>query len=225
MNAISPPAPVAPLGTSMPDGSLVITPEQLARFGDGDARWGRKQLLLILEAEKDQSIRSGPTARPANVRIAVEKDERAVFDLLIKDLEENATKIAPINRDRVAAHLMTATRRKGGVCGVIDGPDGKPVAVTLMAPHQWWWSSAFYFQEVVLYVDPDHRKSKYATDLLNFERWWTDNFTQQFGYRTWLMCGVTALKRGREKAVLYRRRFAQVAWGFLYPNPMEDDAP
>jgi len=223
MNALAkPPAPAAPeqIGTTMPDGSLVITPGQLARFGGGDATKGRRQLRLILAAEREPAIHSGPTAKPASVRIATIKDEPAIHALLMLDLQENAEAVAPVNADKVARHIFACTRQKGeGVIGVIDGPDGTPVAVAILRRCEWWWSNASYWQEIPLFVHPDHRKSTHAAALTDFMRWWTDNFTSNLGYRMFLMCGVLGTKRLHEKAMFYRRRFAQVGWGFLYPAP------
>jgi len=227
MNAVPRPDPI---GQSQPDGALVIAPEELARFGDGDVAQGRRALRLILAAEKNHTLRVGPTAKPANVRIATIKDERAIFDLLMTDLRENAEQVAPINPDKVARHIFICTRggtvpefpKGNGVCGVIDGPDKTPVAVVILIRLDWWWSSASYWQEMPLFVHPDHRKSTYASDLTGFARWWTDNFTSHFGYKMRLLCGVLGTKQIREKMLFYRRRFAQVGAAFLYPAPGED---
>lgn len=218
MNALSKSRPVPePFGAPLPDGSLVITPDQLARFGAGDAKRGMRELQLILAAEKDPVLRTGPSVKPKNVRVATIADEKAIFDLLMEDLKENAETIAPINPDRVAQHLFACTRKKAGHCGLIDGPDGKPIAIVMLFPMKWWWSEQWYYREGVCYVHPDHRKSNHAADLLSYSRWWVDNFTTSFGYRTYLVCGVMGLKRVREKAIFYRRRFMQVGWEFMYP--------
>lgn len=215
-----------PFGTPAPDGSLVITPEQMARFGAGDPKRGMRELQLILAAEKDQTIRSGPTEKPTTVRIATIKDEAAIHALLMQDLRENAERVAPINPEKVARHIFACTRKKGdGVIGVIDGKDGAPVAVVILHRLEWWWSNASYWQEIPLYVHPDHRNSKHADDLTKFARWWTDNFNGNLGYRMYLFCGVLGLHRLREKTIFYRRRFVQVGTGFLYPPPEMGDAP
>lgn len=225
MNAISKPMPPREkIGTTNSDGSLTISADQLARFGGGDAQEGRHQLRLLLAAERDQTVRSGPTPKPQSVRIATIKDERAIFDLLMLDLKENAEVVAPIDQDRVARHIMTCTRggtpgfAKGdGICGVIDGPGGIAVAVVILIRIPWWWSNASYWQEMPLYVHPDHRRSSHAADLANFAKWWAEAFISSFGYRMYLLCGVLGTHRVREKTMFYRRRFAQVGSVFLYP--------
>ena len=180
---------------------------------------GRKELLLLLEAEKERSIPSGPTERPGKVRLAGEADENAAFDLLMMNLQENAASIAPIDPEKVAHYILMGTRKKGGMLGLIDGPDGKPVAMVLLVYAQWWWSKAWFIQDQVMYVHPDHRRSNHIDDLQKFAKWAVDAWTQDFGYRVYLLTGVLGTKRVREKIVLFRRRFATVVIACLYPAP------
>lgn len=208
----------------LPDGSLVVTAEQLARFGNGDAKRGRRELRLMLATEREHSVHSGPTAKPANVRIGLANDERAILALLLLDLDENgAAKIATVDQEKVAAHILAGTRQQGGVVGVIDGPNKTPVAVCILHPMAWWWSKQFYVQDIVCYVHPDHRKSHYIDDLLNFERWVSDQWSTNFGYRVSLLTGVLGQRRVREKLILWRRKFAQVGAAFLYPSPFDGE--
>jgi hypothetical protein len=222
MNALTPHErdEAEPIGTNMPDGSLLITPDQLARLGAGDAKRGKRELRLILAAERDHTIHNGPTVRPPSVRIAGPADEKPLFDLLMLDLNESARDVAVISEERVLAHIRAGTRRKGGIVGVIDGP-GVPVAVTILLPYQWWWSNSHYIQEVVTFVHPDHRRSRHINDLIDFGRWVTEQWSKSFGYKLFMLCGVLGTKRVREKAILYRRRFAQVGAAFLYPSPFD----
>jgi hypothetical protein len=205
------------------DGSLVITPEELARFGNGDAKRGRRELKLMVEAEREREVSNGPTARPENVRIAVEKDEDAIYELLLQDLRENAVHVAPIDEDKIRDHITAGTRKRGGIVGVIDGIDGNPVAVVILVPNQWWWSRAYYIQDIVNYVHPDHRTSRHIHDLIQFERWAADEWSSKFGYRIYLLCGVLGYKRVREKMIMYKRKFLQAGAAFLYPAPREGD--
>jgi len=225
LNALVNQSASAATGTAdtLPDGSLIVSPEQLARLGNGDARRGRRELRLLLAAEREHAVHNGPTERPATVRVPTPKDEKAIFDLLMADLAENgAARIAVVNDDKVAELIMACTRGRGGIAGVIDGPDGTPVAVCALLPHAWWWSKQFYFQDVVCYVHPDHRRSHHIDDLLNFERWAADQMSKNSGHRVWLMTGVLGTKRVREKLVLWRRKFAQAGAAFLYPSPFDE---
>lgn len=208
---------------TLADGSLVIPPEKLARFGDGSVEDGRRELRFLIEAEHDREVRFGPSAKPANVRIATPTDEAAIQALLMVDIEENAKRIAAPDTKRVMWHIQLATRMQGGICGVIDGPDGTPVAVTLMMPQQWWWSSEWFLQEVGSFVHPAHRKSRYAHDLIAFQRHVGDKQSEGYGHRVYVLMGILGLKRVREKAIMVRRKMRQVGWAFLYPCPYGDD--
>lgn len=218
MNAVSK-LEHSPDTSTQEDGSLVISAAALSRLGNGDMKEGRRELRRVLGAERDHPVFSGPTAKPANVRMATEKDEKAVFDLIMADLKENAIKVAPVSEDRVCAHIFAATRKKGGMMGLIDGPEGMPVALVLLLPSQWWWSNAYYLQEQITFVHPDHRKSQHVDALLQWARWCADEWTKQWGYRIYMLCGVLGTRRLREKIILYRRKFKAVGMAFLYPPP------
>lgn len=200
-------------------GGLYITPEQLAKFGNGDAARGRRELRSFLAAERDGPVFNGPTERPVTVRLGTAADEPAILELLVMDLRENAEFIAPIDEDRVMETIQVGTRMRGGFAGVICDTDKRPVAVTVIHPIQWWWSQGWYFYDVVTFVHPDHRKSKHVDDLMAFGRWISDQQTKGFGYRVYLICGVMGAHRLWTKIALYRRRFTQVGAAFCYPSP------
>jgi hypothetical protein len=206
------------------DGSMVIPPEKCARFSPtGDAAEGRKELRFLIEAENDREVRFGPAVYPKNVRIATEADEPAIFDLLMMDMAENAARVAMPDPERIMSHIQTGTRMKGTICGVIDGPAGKPVAVTLLVPMQWWWSREWHYAEMPSFVHPDHRKSRYAHDLVAFQRAMGDKLSESYGHRIYVLLGVLGLKRVREKTIMIRRKMRQVGSAFLYPCPYGDD--
>lgn len=214
----------APIGQPQSDGSLLITAEQLARLGNGDAKRGRRELRLLLEAERDYPVFSGPTEKPASVRIATPKDEKDVLELILCDLRENAEKIAPIHEDRIMEHIQAGTQKKGAIVAVIDGPEGKPVAVCMLLPGQWWFSKAYYLQEALNYVHPDHRKTKHIHDLIQFERWVGDKWSKDAGFRVYTIFSVLGTKRVREKTILYKRKLAQSGSLFVYPDPFVGDS-
>lgn len=215
---------------TLDNGSLVVPPDRLAWFGNGDVARGRQELRLLIEAEHDRSVmKPAPvTACPPTVRIAVPADEAAIMALLLEDANENASRIAMVDADRIRGMVQTCLYRltdKGvGTIAVIDGPDNKPVAVTVLWAMQWWWSREFYFQEIVNFVSPEHRRSRHIHDLIAFEQWWVDAHSKDYGHRVYLFCGVLGMIRTYAKAILYRRKMKQVGTGFLYPCPYGDDA-
>lgn len=205
---------------ALPDGSIVLTAEELAIFGDGDARQGAHEIRMMIANERDRTINEKPCPRTASasVRLATAADVEAIYQLLLLDVAENAEIIAVSNEDCIR-ETITQALAAPNVVGVIDGADGQPVAVIMLIAMRWWWSRSFYYQEIPLFVHPDHRKSTHARSLIAFQRWWVDEMTRAFGYRVYLLCGVLGTKKVRAKIALYRRMFRQVGAVFLYPWP------
>lgn len=207
-------------GTVMQDGSYVVTAEQLARFGGGDAAVGRRELRLLLELDSDTNTAdTKPTERPLSVRVAGPPDEPALLELWLQDLRANADHIATIDEAKVLENIRAGTRNRGNghvVC--IDGPDGSPVAMLVLHALEWHWSRGRYWQEMCSYVHVDHRRSHHADDLMNYAKWAAENMSRQMGTRFYLLCGVLGAWRVRPKIALYRRKFhQQVGAAFIWP--------
>jgi hypothetical protein len=211
---------IRPATISLPDGSIVITDEELAVLGDGDSRKGAREIRLMIANERDRAINETPPPRSASaqVRRATAADEDAIYKLLLIDIAENAAIVAPPNEGRIRGTIRQALN-KPSVAGVIDGPDGTIVGVVMLVLMPWWWSMSWYFQEIPLFVHPDHRKSTYARQLDAFQRWWVDAMSASFGHRIFLLCGVLGTVGVRAKTAWYRRRYRQVGSIFLYPSP------
>jgi GNAT superfamily N-acetyltransferase len=202
----------------LPDGSMVLTKEELAIFGDGDAARGGREIRLMIANERERAINEGecPRSKSATVRVAKPSDEKAIFDLLLLDIAENAAMVAPPS-DECILETVKQALTPPNVAGVIDGPDGTIVGVAMLIAMRWWWSRSYYYQEIPLFVHPDHRKSTHARQLMNFNEWWVDEMTRSFGYRIHLLCGVLGTVRIRAKIAMYRRRYRQVGAVYLYP--------
>ena len=207
-----PPWPDAPSANC-----AVITAEQLARLGRGDRDEGLRQLRLIIACEGERKVSAGPTTRPGNVRLAGPEDEAPILARLLEDVAENAAHIAPPCEASIKAYLDTSSRRS--IVGVIDGDDGRPAAVCVLIGAQWWWSDRWYLMEVCNYVHPDYRRSSYIDDIIDFERWTADRWSEQYGYRVYLMAGVMGTRRLRAKIAMYWRRMTEVGRAYLYPPP------
>lgn len=197
------------------DGYLVAN-ETLARLGGGSICKGRVRLRLLLADEQERRPITGPVGKPKNVRVATPEDEPAILKLLLADLEENATALAPASTSRIMEVVELGTRRRGGFTLVIDGEHG-PVAVAVLAPDQWWWSETVFLREIVLYVSPHARQAHAGADLLRFECWLADEMTRNAGHQVFAMAGVTATHRGAPKLRLYARHMNPVGGFMIYP--------
>lgn len=201
-----------------PEGGYYVAPEILARLGGGDVSVGRKALRAILDIEAAHAPIMGPTEKPASVRAAVQADEPAILDMIRLDIAENARHIAPLDEESAMAQIHVATREGKATVGVIDAPDGLAGMVCL-TPYRWWWSKAWFLQEVFLYVAPQHRNSRHVADLVKFSRWVSDDLSARCGYRIFLLSGVTATRAARAKIAIYRRLSNYIGIFCAYPDP------
>jgi hypothetical protein len=55
--------------------------------------------------------------------------------------------------------------------------------------------------------------------MIDFERWLSDQWSEQYGYRVYLVAGVMGTRRLRAKIALYWRRMTEVGRAYLYPPP------
>lgn len=194
---------------SLPD-AYTVPPDTVARLG------GPAKVRLLLADARLRAPLPERVEKPESVRLATIRDEPQLLDLLIDDLNENATGVALPSIERIMGQIHTGTRGKGGFVPVIDGPNGID-ALAIVQPNEWWWSKDLYLFEVVLYVRPEARKSRAAADLLDYQRWLGQEMSDQMGYRVYSMAGVTAVRQVREKCRLYRRHMTQVGAFFISP--------
>lgn len=205
-----------PLPSDQDDGYLVSA-ETLTRIGRGSIGMGRIRLRLLLADERDRAPISGPAVKPPGVRLATEADEPAILKLLLEDLEENATKVAPASPDRIMECITLGTRAKGGFTLVIDDEAGHPIATAILGTDRWWWSDQVFLREIVLYVSPRSRSGHVGSDLLNYEKWLSDQLSAAYGHPVRVLAGVTATQRGAPKMRLYSRHMNQIGGFFCYP--------
>lgn len=206
------------IGLVTEDGGIYISPEHLKRVDDDPER-ARRQIRRMLMDLKEPKIIRGPTKRPPDVRLAGPKDELAIYNLVIMDLEENA-RVAPIAKDEVEELIMRGTRQKGGIVSVIDDKEtGLPIAVQIIVHDKWWWSKSRHLIKVMDFVHPEHRSSNYGAQLIEFSKWITDRWTENFGYQVYLLSGVLGTKRTKDKVRLYGRHVTPVGAYYLYPFP------
>lgn len=197
----------------------LVTNEQLSMLGHGDIKQGRRMLRSLIMDERERAPIMGPAPHPDKVRIATVADEQAIYNLLVMDLEENAVTVAPIDPDQLIERILLATREQKGMIGVIDGPDGFPVATIGLFNEKWWWSQQWHFCKLWDFVHPDHRQHGHGKDLIRFGGWCADVMTQKFGHRFYTLSGVLGFKRVRDKVRLYKRLTNMVGAFFLYPAP------
>lgn len=202
-------------GQVVEDGYLIRS-DQLKRLGNGDAKAGRRWLRILMSEFLDQKPISGPTPRPASVRIAGEADELAIFDLLVIQYRENVSNLYPLAPNRLIEDIQFGTQKKGGIIGVIDDKDGKPCACIVIVPARWPASNAYFLREIYTFVHPDHRKSRHAEHLIKFARWCAEEWGRGFGYPVHLGLSVASEHNATAKVRFFRRFSKQIGANFLY---------
>lgn len=196
----------------------IVPISTLEKLGNGCPMAGRRILRSLIDLEVEHEPINGPTEKPKTVRPAVQADEENILALVREDIAENARHIAPANEDKIMDAVRGATRKGMGTIGVIDTQDGLAGMICLQ-PCSWWWSAEWYVFEQWNFVAKRHRKSRYATDLIQFSKWFVDAMSEQVGYRVTLLSGVTAVHQVHSKVALYRRLSNYVGAFYAYPNP------
>jgi hypothetical protein len=143
-----------------------------------------------------------------DVRFAVPADEDAMFDLGVLAHAEAAQH--SMDEEKVRAALNAMCHRRSAMAGVI-GPEGGPLkGMVLLQLDCIWYSPEFQLLELTNFVHPEHRRSHYAKQLINFAKRCSDNLDID------LMIGVVSNERTKAKVRLYERQLPNVGSFFCY---------
>jgi hypothetical protein len=85
--------------------------------------------------------------------------------------------------------------------------------MVLMTIDAIWYSPDYQLLELTNFVHPDHRRNRYAKQLINFAKTVSDNLGID------LMIGIVSNKRTEAKIRLYQRQLQPVGAYFIHhPN-------
>lgn len=138
-----------------------------------------------------------PMSRPKNVRIADVSDYALVMDFCAMLNIENAS--AKLDVSRLQEVVSLGLQHKNGVIAIVMDDNGAPVGCVCLALDQWDYSLSWHYTEMWVFIHPNHRKSHYAQDVLNFCKWWAE--------QSGLPVTVGIMSRDRTKAKM--RFYAQ----------------
>ncbi len=150
------------------------------------------------------------TDKPLNVRIAVPGDEEDIFNLLCLLYKENA--LFTLSRERAMQTFRKATHGQGGIIGLIETDKGLVGSVGLYL-EQYWYTDDYHLSEYYNFTHPDHRKSGYAQDLIDFAKWCNENMSVM------LMMGIISNVQTLAKIRMYSKKLKLI--GAFFTN----DAP
>lgn len=153
------------------------------------------------------------------VRRALPDDKPELWRLLRILWGENA--IFPIDNDKVDYYLDRLLnpveipiydQGPRGVIGVI-GCHGALEGMILMIIGTQWYSSQWSLDELANFVDPEHRRSNHAKELISYAK----DAADELGVR--LVIGVLSTFRTAAKVRLYERQLQSAGAFFIHPAP------
>ena len=147
------------------------------------------------------------TKRPETVRVATPADEEEIMRLMKSAFVEQP--VFPLNEDKIRQQIKLCTERKGGVLGVIDGPNGIEGYI-IGVLFQYWYSDAWVLEELSNFVHPDHRHPGRAKALIEFIKWFSEQLELP------LIMGIMSTQRLEAKIRLYKRQVRQVGAVFAF---------
>lgn len=142
-----------------------------------------------------------------DVRLAVLDDLKSVLELMHCAANEDAQH--PVDDIKVVDMLRRYYEQQGALLAVIGEP-GSPVAYLLMIVDPIWYSQDFQLLELSLFVHPEHRRSNYAKQLMQFSKQASE------GLQLDLTIGVLSNDRTEAKVRLYQRQFKTAGAYFMY---------
>lgn len=148
------------------------------------------------------------------VRIAGQEDAAGLWALLHLMHDENG--VAPIDDEKLKWTLARGLARDKAVIGVI-GDVGAPVASVGLYAGEWWYSTEQHLEDLWNFVHPEHRRSTYAKDLIQFAKRASDDLGIP------LLMGVLSTERTKAKVRLYERQLPFAGAIFLYPGVKAED--
>lgn len=154
---------------------------------------------------------------PGRVHIADRKDEEELMELCRQLHRENG--LFALNEDKVRDMLRRAFNRDGGIIGVI-GESGKIEGIIYLLISSFWYSNEHHAEELFNFVPKKYRKSKNASELIDFAKWASDQMKMP------LLIGVISNEKTEAKIRLYQRRLKKpIGSFFLYgKEPIVDVA-
>ncbi len=150
------------------------------------------------------------------VRIANPADRDECWRLFLQGHQENGLfSLAPEKVDYVlhrclfAAAIPATDFGLRGVIGVIGEP-GALEALALVTIGEYWYTTDKHLEEMLVYVDHRHRKSRHARALIS----WMKQQSELTGIP--LLTGIVSHERTKSKCALYGRMLPKVGEFYLY---------
>ena len=143
------------------------------------------------------------------VRLATREDEPEILRLL--ELMHAECGILSLDLQSARSVFARAFDRQGGIIGVVGPRDDIHAMIYLMLT-RFWYTQDDHLEELFNFIRPDHRKSDYATTMIEFAKKCSDEIGVP------LFIGVLTNQRMAGKIRLYRRSLGYPAGAFFVHN-------
>lgn len=143
----------------------------------------------------------------SSVRLAVPADEDKIVAMISMLHDENG--LFPLSEKKVRDYMKRAFNGEGAMIGVI-GEVGDPVASIYLGIEQPYYSDTWYLNEAWNFVHPDHRRSDYAKQLLNWAKAGAETL------KIPLMVGIVSNHRTEAKVRLYEKQLEKAGAFFVW---------
>lgn len=158
------------------------------------------------------------TTTPSVIRPATPQDAPEIWRLFLQVFRENGlftldpTKVTgfmdrALHPERIQS-WDTGPRAKIAVIG----PQGRLEAVVFVLISQFWYSSDFHLEELLVFVDIECRKSKHAVACIT----WMKSLADEL--KIPLITGIISKDRTAAKIRLYDRHLPRIGAFFCYPK-------
>lgn len=112
--------------------------------------------------------------------------------------------------EKVLGVLRLHFEKRGGIIGVIGEKGEELKGYLIMTISPVWYSQDYHIQELSLFVAPDHRRSNYAKQFMQFSKQTSEIMNLD------LTIGVLSNERTEAKVRLYKRQFPSAGAFFVY---------
>lgn len=155
---------------------------------------------------------AGRQSLPDGLRLAQPGDQKRLFDFCLTAYAENG--FGGIDHGEVRRVIEAVVWRDNCVFGIIDGPEKIEAGLGLLATKLWYGGEGDWFwSELLLYVHPQHRRSRHAAKLLQFADWWSRHSAAP------VSISLTPADRLVAKERLFSRYGKRVGATFLIGDP------
>ena len=158
------------------------------------------------------------TATPSVVRKATPFDAPEIWRLFLQTHRENGLfSLAPqkvtsfmdraLHPERIPLNDLGPRAQIG-----VIGPQGKLEAVVFVLVSSFWYSDDMHLEELLVYVDPEYRKSRHAVACIGWMKGLSDSLQIP------LITGIISKERTAAKIRLYDRMLPRIGAFYLYPK-------